>query len=327
MNIKIIDLFAGIGGIRVGFELASSHLKSKVSNVFTSEINKFSIKTYTTNFGPTNFFGDIAQLNTKNKILKTIPDFDILLAGFPCQPFSRAGKKAGFDDPRGGHFFTILNILKTKKPKAFLLENVKYLKKHDDGKTLALMLKKLRKDFYVPDPQILNAKDFGLPQNRERIFIVGFLKKTGLFSFPKITNKKTILGNILGKNIKNSYSISTRLWEGHKKRKAKHKKNGSGFGYSLFDKKSSHTNTLSARYYKDGSEILIYRGKNKNPRMLTERECARLQGFPDTFKIPVSRTEAYKQFGNSVPVYVVKEIAIQVLKYLNTQAYTTKIAS
>ena len=120
---------------------------------------------------------------------------------------------------------------------------------------------------------------------------------------------KTILGNILGKNIKNSYSISTRLWEGHKKRKAKHKKNGNGFGYSMFDKKSSHTNTLSARYYKDGSEILIYRGKNKNPRMLTERECARLQGFPDTFKIPVSDTRAYKQFGNSVVVPVMQAVA------------------
>ena len=177
MNVKIIDLFAGIGGLRVGFEQASSNLKAKLSNVFTSEINKFCIKTYTTNFGPTNFFGDISQLNTKNKISKIIPDFDILLAGFPCQPFSVAWKREGFKDPRGGHFFTILNILKIKKPKAFLLENVKYLKKHNDGKTLELMLKKLREYFYVPDPQILNAKDFGLPQNRERIFIVGFSKK------------------------------------------------------------------------------------------------------------------------------------------------------
>jgi len=327
MNIKTIDLFAGIGGICVGFKLASSQLKSKISNVFTSEINKFCIKTYATNFGPTNFFGDIAQLNTKNKISKTIPDFDILLAGFPCQPFSMAGKRAGFDDPRGGHFFTILNILKAKKPKAFLLENVKHLKKHDDGKTLKLMLKKLRKDFYVPDPQILNAKDFGLPQNRERIFIVGFSKKNGLFFFPKIINKKTSLGNILEKNVKKTYTISKRLWEGHKKRKTNHKKKGNGFGYGLFNKKSSHSNTLSARYYKDGSEILIYRGKNKNPRMLTERECARLQGFPDTFKIPVSRTEAYKQFGNSVPVNVVKKIATQMLKYLNKNVNSLKIAS
>jgi DNA (cytosine-5)-methyltransferase 1 len=327
MNIKIIDLFAGIGGIRMGFEMASTHFKSKMLNVFTSEINKFCIKTYVTNFGPTNFFGDIAQLNTKNKISKTIPDFDILLAGFPCQPFSVAGKREGFDDPRGRHFFTILNILKIKKPKAFLLENVKYLKKHNDGKTIELMLKKLRKYFYVPDPQILNAKDFGLPQNRERIFIVGFSKKNSEFSFPKIEKKKLSLGDILLKNVHNNYTISSRLWEGHKKRKLKHKKNGNGFGYSLFDKKSLSTNTLSARYYKDGCEILVCRGKNKNPRMLTERECARLQGFPDTFKIPVSKTEAYKQFGNSVPVTIIKKIATQMLKYLSNKDNRQKIAS
>lgn len=317
--IKFIDLFSGIGGIRMGLELAAKKEKIKVSNVFSSEINKFCINTYTTNFGPTNIFGDITRLSNANKILSTIPNFDLLLAGFPCQPFSSAGRKQGFDDPRGGHFFTIMNILKIKKPKAFLLENVKFLQKHNSGKTLKLMLQKLRKYFYVPDPQILNAKDFGLPQNRERIYIVGFLKKNNDFIYPKSKFNNNGLGSILEKKVSRSYIISTRLWLGHKKRKIKHKKNGNGFGFGLFDKFSTTTNTLSARYYKDGGEILISRGKNKNPRMLTERECARLQGFPDNFIIPVSKTEAYKQFGNSVPVSVVKEIFLQIFKYLNIQ--------
>ena len=182
MKYKIIDLFAGIGGIRLGFQRASSKMNRKVECVFSSEIDKYAIQTYITNFGKTNFFGDITKIGNENDIKKIIPDFNVLLAGFPCQPFSQAGLKKGFNDTRGTLFFWIEKILKVKKPEAFLLENVKHLKGHNKGNTLKTILKVLRKEYYVPDPKILNAKDFGLPQNRERIFIVGFKKKVLFFS-------------------------------------------------------------------------------------------------------------------------------------------------
>ena len=326
--IKIIDLYCGIGGIRLGFEQAAKNLKIATKCVLSSEIDKFCIKTYVSNFGVSNFFGDLTKLNSKNEILKILPNFDLLLAGFPCQPFSRAGKKKGFQDKRGNHFFIINEILKVKKPKAFLLENVKFLKSHDNGNTLKKMLKKLRKNYYVPDPEVLNSKNFGLPQNRERIFIVGFLKKNSeVFQFPKPRHKIIKLGKILEKYVSKKYTISDKLWSGHIKRKIRHKKNGNGFGFSIFDKNSPYTNTLSARYHKDGSEILISRGKNKNPRMLTERECARLQGFSDDFKIPVSKVRAYQQFGNSVSVNVIKAIAINIFIYFNKQITLIKKAS
>ena len=177
----------------------------------------------------------------------------------------------------------------------------------------------------MPEPQVLNAKDFGLPQNRERIFIIGF-KKKGTFNYPKPNKNKTVLGNILEKNPMEKYTISSRLWSGHKRRKRDHKKKGNGFGYGLFDLKSSYTNTISARYYKDGSEVLISRGKNRNPRKLTERECARLQGFPETFKIPVSTVQAYKQFGNSVPVNVIEAISLKIIEYLTLNKARKKVA-
>lgn len=318
MKYKIIDLFAGIGGIRLGFQQASSKMNRKVECVFSSEIDKYAIQTYITNFGKTNFFGDITKIGNENDIKKIIPDFNVLLAGFPCQPFSQAGLKKGFNDTRGTLFFWIEKILKVKKPEAFLLENVKHLKGHNKGNTLKTILKVLRKEYYVPDPKILNAKDFGLPQNRERIFIIGF-KKKGSFFFPNGTFKKTLIDNILEKNPNKKYTISSRLWAGHKRRKIEHKIKGNGFGYGLFDKKNSHTNTISARYYKDGSEVLISRGKNKNPRKLTERECARLQGYPDSFIIPVSTTQAYRQFGNSVPVNVIESIVTNMILYLENR--------
>jgi len=316
MKYRIIDLFAGIGGLRLGFEKAAKKQSIETQCVFSSEIDKYCIQTYITNFGKTNFFGDISQIGNNKQINKSIPDFDVLLAGFPCQPFSQAGLKKGFNDTRGTLFFWIENILKVKKPKAFLLENVKHLKGHDKGKTLNIILKSLRKDYYVPDPKVLNAKDFGLPQNRERIYIVGFSKNHSHFEFPNPSFKKTTVGDILEKNVSKDYTISKKLWDGHKRRKKEHQLKGNGFGYGLFEKHSAHTNTISARYYKDGSEALISRGKNKLPRKLTERECARLQGFPDHFKIPVSRNQAYKQFGNSVPVNVVEAICERMLKYL-----------
>lgn len=316
MTLKFIDLFAGIGGIRMGLENASNKIGIDTKCVFSSEIDKYAIQTYITNFGKTNFFGDITKLGDDSNINKVVPNFDILLAGFPCQPFSQAGLRKGFNDTRGTLFFWIDKILKIKKPKAFLLENVKHLKGHDQGNTLKTILNVLRENYYVPDPQVLNAKYFGLPQNRERIFIVGFNKDYGDFEYPKPKNKKTRVGDILEKYVSKDYTISSKLWAGHKRRKREHRIKGNGFGYGLFDKNSEYTNTISARYYKDGSEVLISKGKDRNPRKLTERECARLQGFPDSFKIPVSRVQAYKQFGNSVPVNVLEEISIQMLNYM-----------
>ena len=325
MKYKIVDLFAGIGGIRLGFEQAANKLNKSVDCVFSSEIDKYCIQTYITNFGKTNFFGDITKIGSEKDINRIIPDFNILFAGFPCQPFSQAGLKKGFRDTRGTLFFWIEKILKVKKPEAFLLENVKHLKNHNKGDTLKTILKVLREDYYVPEPVVLNAKDFGLAQNRERIFIVGF-KNKGLFSFPKAIKKEVHLRDILERNPDEKYTISSKLWSGHKRRKRDHKKKGNGFGYGLFDKNSNYTNTISARYYKDGSEVLISRGKNKNPRKLTIRECARLQGFPENFKIPVSKVQAYKQFGNSVPVKVIEAISLQMINYLILNKDSKKVA-
>lgn len=316
MTLKFIDLFAGIGGIRMGLESAAQKAGIETKCVFSSEIDKYAIQTYITNFGKTNFFGDITNLGDDLNLDKTVPNFDVLLAGFPCQPFSQAGLKKGFNDTRGTLFFWIDKILKIKKPKAFLLENVKHLRGHDKGNTLSTILNVLRENYYVPDPKILNAKYFGLPQNRERIYIIGFDKNLGEFEYPQPINSKTRVGDILEKYVGKDYTISNKLWAGHKRRKREHKIKGNGFGYGLFDKNSEYTNTISARYYKDGSEVLISRGKDRNPRKLTERECARLQGFPDSFKIPVSRAQAYRQFGNSVPVSVIKKIFESMFDYI-----------
>ena len=309
-KIKIIDLFAGIGGIRIGCEQAAKELDIDTKCVFTSEIDSACRKTYKNYFGDTHINEDIKFLTKTEKETKKIPQHDILLAGFPCQAFSHAGHKKGFDDTRGTLFFDILKILQFKKPKMFLLENVGHLRGHDSGRTLKIMLKKLRSlNYYVPEPEILNAKDFGLPQGRRRIFIVGFNKENKSFVFPSKLQIPTKVGDILEKGkIKKEYIISPRLWKSHKARKERNLKRGWGFGYSLFDKNDSHTRTLSARYYKDGSEILISCGKNNEPRKLTPKECSNLQGFPADFEPHESKVEAYKQFGNSVPIPVVKEV-------------------
>lgn len=325
-----IDLFAGIGGIRLPFQ----ELGGKC--VFTSEWDKFAQRTYTANFGEVPH-GDITQISADD-----IPDHDVLLAGFPCQAFSQAGLRKGFHDTRGTMFFEIQRILAEKRPKAFLLENVKQLRGHDKGRTLDTILNILRgqvntevptdipmsesarKSLTTPlnywvDCRVLRAADFGVPQNRERIYIVGFCRDAfkdadfdKLFSWPEKTDIKTSVGSILekDKDVK-EYTISDRLWAGHLRRKKEHGKKGNGFGYSLFNKQSTYTNTISARYYKDGSEILIDQSHlGLNPRKLTPRECARLQGFPEKFVIDaVSSVQAYKQFGNSVAVPVVKAVA------------------
>lgn len=329
---KFIDLFAGIGGIRLPFQRVGGEC------VFSSEWDKFAQKTYAANYGELPK-GDITKIASSE-----IPDHDVLLAGFPCQAFSQAGLKKGFEDTRGTLFFDIHRILVEKRPKAFLLENVKQLKGHDKGKTLKTILDVLtgnnntdinsnisvsdetkktlsRKLNYDVDYKILRAADFGIPQNRERIYIVGFDKDylqdgqtiSDIFKWPSPPKQKTKLGDILDdtKEIRDKYTISQKLWDGHQRRKLEHKQKGNGFGYTLFTKDSEYTNTLSARYYKDGSEILIDQSEHGlRPRKLTPRECARLQGFPEDFDISVvSNGQLYKQFGNSVSVPVIHAIA------------------
>ena len=302
-HFKFIDLFAGIGGIRIPFDELGGQC------VFTSEFDKFAQKTYAANFGEKPS-GDITLIDEKD-----IPEHDILLAGFPCQAFSHAGLKKGFEDTRGTLFFDIARIVSHHRPKAFLLENVKGLRGHDKGRTMKTIIKTLNEMEYYLHVEVLNAKHFGLPQNRERIFIVGF-KNPVNFNFPQPPMKPTRLGKILQPRTKEKYTISDRIWASHQMRKERAKSKGYGFGYSLFNRDSTHTSTISARYYKDGSEILIEQ-KDKNPRMLTPREAARLQGFPEDFLIPVSNGQAYKQFGNAVAVNVIRAIAQEIVKYIN----------
>ncbi len=298
-NYTFIDLFAGIGGIRIPFEEMGGKC------VFTSEWDKYAQQTYEANYGDKPH-GDITQIEEKN-----IPNFDILLGGFPCQAFSVAGKKLGFEDTRGTLFFDVARIIKHHKPKAFLLENVKGLLSHNKKQTFKVIYQTLVDLGYHVHYKILNARDFGLPQNRERIYIVGFLENVD-FEFPEPFNIPTRLGDILDSEVPEKYTISDRLWTSHQARKKRNQEKGWGFGYSLFDENSVYTSTISARYYKDGSEILVAQ-KDKNPRKLTPKEASRLQGFPRNFVIPVSDTQAYKQFGNSVAVSVIREIAREML--------------
>ncbi len=323
-KITSIDLFAGVGGMRISLSKALRKLGYADECKLYSEINSYSQQTYNENFPETKLIEDIKSIDKKN-IDQIIPDHDILLAGFPCQPFSIAGiskrknlKRAyGFEDKdQGDLFFNILDILNTKKPRAFVLENVQNLKNHQRGKLLNKILKELRKNYYVPEPQVLDAQNFGLAQRRRRIFIVGFLNFNGDFKFPNPTNKKTKVKDFLDLYPPKKYIISDLLWKSHKKRKLRNKKAGKGFGYKLTYPTDKATITISARYYKDGSECLLYRGDNKNPRKLTPREVFRLQGFPESFKFSVSDLQAYKQAGNAVPINVVEKVCIEVLKYL-----------
>lgn len=314
-DIKIIDLFAGIGGIRTGFE------EYGCESVFSSEWDEPAQKTYQANFDEVPY-GDITKIDPEE-----IPPFDIILAGFPCQPFSQAGKKLGLADTRGTLFFDIAKIVEKHKPSVVFLENVKRFKSHDGGRTFETIKTILEDLGYEVHAKVLNAKDFGVPQNRERIYIVAFLGQT-TFEFPKPSGIKTRLGDILEKNVDSKYTLSDKLWAGHQRRKKQHENKGNGFGYSLFNEDSEYTSTISARYYKDGSEILIEQ-KGKNPRKLTPREAARLQGYDDSFIIPVSDAQAYKQFGNSVAVPVIKALAKEVIKSLKqldkTKSKSSKI--
>ena len=325
-KITSIDLFAGVGGMRISLSIALKKIGLMDDCKLYSEINSYSQQTYEENFPPTKLIKDIKSVKEKD-IESTIPDHDILLAGFPCQPFSRAGisnrkflkRSHGFEDKdQGDLFFNILSILKIKKPKAFILENVQNLKTYQNGEILEQMLKKLRKHYYVPEPEVLNAQDFGLAQRRKRIFIVGFLNFNGQFKYPEPTFKKTVIKDFLDNYPEKKYIISDLLWDSHQKRKIRNKKAGKGFGFRLSYPTDEATVTISARYYKDGSECLLYRGKGKNPRRLTPREVFRLQGFPESFKFSVSDLQAYKQAGNAVPINVVEKVCLNVVEYLTS---------
>ena len=319
-----IDLFAGIGGLRRAMESAGGRC------IFTSEWDKYAQQTYMANF-PDNRLpvGDIREVEAED-----IPAHDVLVAGFPCQPFSIAGvskknalgRAHGFDDEtQGTLFFDVLRILMHHRPAAFMLENVKNLKSHDKGRTFEVIRRKLTEELgYTLETRIIDAGHF-VPQHRERIVMVGFREATG-FSFddvhlPTYGNKRML--HILHPEngteqpeghftvgpdavVSDKYTLTDKLWAYLQGYAAKHKAKGNGFGFGMVDG-DSISRTLSARYYKDGSEILISRGEGNNPRRLTPRECARLMGYPDDFRIPVSDTQAYKQFGNSVAVPVFAE--------------------
>lgn len=310
-DFRFIDLFAGIGGMRIAFE------RNGGTCVFSSEWDKFAQLTYQANFDEIPH-GDITKIP-----IQKVPRHDVLIGGFPCQPFSNAGLKRGFEDTRGTLFFDIARIVEYRKPSMVLLENVKGFASHDKGKTLGVVKRILEDLGYNVFHKVLNARDFGLPQNRERIYIVAINKrKVGNvgFRFPNPTKEETKLGSILDSKVDDKYTLSNKLWSGHKRRRKEHQAKGNGFGYSLFNNNSKYSSTISARYYKDGSEILIEQ-KGKNPRKLTPREAARLQGFPENFVIPVSDNQAYKQFGNSVAVPVVSAIAKEMIRTLSEPSY------
>ncbi|HMH21176.1 MAG TPA: DNA (cytosine-5-)-methyltransferase [Puia sp.] len=311
---KFIDLFAGIGGIRLAYQSQGGKC------VFTSEWNNQAKKTYEVNFGEVPF-GDITKINEAD-----IPDHDLLLAGFPCQPFSIAGvskknalgRAHGFlDKTQGTLFFDLARIIQHKRPKAFMLENVKNLISHDKGNTFNIISNTLKELGYSVHFKVLDGKHF-VPQHRERIIIVGFDTKVfggkENFEFPKLPEPSKVIREILDPKADSKYTLSNKLWQYLQNYAAKHKEKGNGFGFGLVDL-DGISRTISARYYKDGSEILIPQ-KGKNPRRLTPRECARLQGFPDQFVIPVSDTQAYKQFGNSVTVPLIQSVARQLVKEL-----------
>lgn len=307
-----IDLFAGIGG----FRLAMQRLGGQC--VFSSEWDKYAQKTYHANFGETPL-GDI----TRPEIQALIPaSFDILCAGFPCQPFSIAGvskkrslgRETGFlDKTQGTLFFEVASILQRHRPRAFFLENVKNLISHDQGNTFKIILKTLEDLGYSVHYKILDGQLF-TPQHRERIFIIGFDKEryTSEFSFPQLQPSSIRLKDILQPLVDERYTLSDKLWAYLQAYAQKHQAKGNGFGYGLAQL-DGITRTLSARYHKDGSEILIPQ-EGKNPRRLTPRECARLMGYPDKFVISaVSRTQAYRQFGNSVVLPLVQAVGLEIV--------------
>lgn len=311
---RFVDLFCGIGGFRLGFEAAGAEC------VFSSDWDKYARITYRANFGHEPA-GDIRALASDD-----IPPHDILTAGFPCQPFSISGvskknslgRPHGFaDETQGTLFFEVARIIRDHQPRAFVLENVRNLLTHDRRRTFATIYRVLSEELgYEVDYRVLDARHF-VPQHRERIFIAGF-RDGADFSWPAMPNRTHSFGEILEGNADPKYTLTDHLWSYLQGYAEKHRAAGNGFGFGLTDLHGI-SRTLSARYYKDGSEILIPQ-RGRNPRRLTPRECARLMGFPETFVIPVSDTQAYKQFGNSVVVPVVEAVAVKVLSALRSHA-------
>lgn len=320
-SFKFIDLFAGIGG----FRMAMQNLGGKC--IFTSEWDKEAQKTYRANYGEIPF-GDITKEQTK----KYIPDdFDVLCAGFPCQAFSIAGKRGGFEDTRGTLFFDVAEIIKRKKPRAIFLENVKGLRNHDKGKTLQTILNVLRNDlgYFVPEPQIINAKDFGVPQNRERIFIVGFSKETGVteFKYPEPLKKEVKFEDIKEEIVPaTKFFLSTQYLKTLELHKERHASKGNGFGFEIIPDEGIANAVVCGGMGRERNLVIDKRITDFTPtthikgevnrqgiRKMTPREWARLQGFPDTFKIPVADASAYKQFGNSVAVPAIQATAEKLL--------------
>ena len=323
MNFVFADLFAGIGGFRIAFQ----NLGCKC--VFSSEIDQYSRQTYQTNFGDVPD-GDIILIPAAQ-----IPDHDILTAGFPCQAFSIAGRKAGFEDSRGTLFFEIARIIKEKKPKAFFLENVKGLMSHDKGKTISIILDILRDElnYFVPQPQIVNAKNFGVPQNRERVFIIGFRKDLGISSFDypipnvsisRFTDVKEKEPVSVKYYLSNQY-LNTLI--SHKKR---HEEKGNGFGYMVIGDDSIANAIVIGGMGKERNLVIDERITDFTPvtkikgevnregiRRMTPREWARLQGFPESFKIKVSDAQAYKQFANSVAIPAIQSTGAKIIEALN----------
>lgn len=321
---KFIDLFAGIGGFRIALQNLNGHC------VFSSEWDNEAKKSYFANFGEVPF-GDI----TDPSIKALVPNnFDLLCAGFPCQAFSIAGKRGGFEDTRGTLFFDVADILDKKRPKAFFLENVKGLRNHDKGKTLATILNVLRNDlnYYVPEPQIINAKNFGVPQNRERIYIVGFRNDLGIKEFEYPTGSKEIIPfkKIKEKEVPSTkYYLSTQYLSTLEKHKLRHAQKGNGFGYEIISDDGfanaivvggmgRERNLVIDRRLKDFTPTTKIKGvvNRKGIRRMTPREWARLQGFPDSFIIPVADASAYKQFGNSVAIPAIQATAESIINKL-----------
>jgi DNA (cytosine-5)-methyltransferase 1 len=310
---RFIDLFCGIGGFRLAFEQLGGHC------VFSSDWDRWARVTYSANFGEEPA-GDIHLVPSSD-----IPPHDILCGGFPCQPFSLAGvskknslgRSHGFDDVRQGNlFFEIARIIQHHQPAAFILENVKNLTSHDKGRTFAIIHRTLTEDLgYHVHSRIIDARHW-LPQHRERIFLVGF-RQPHSYQFPNPPDHHPTLASILDPAPPAKYTLSDKLWTYLQNYAAKHKAKGNGFGCSVFGP-DGVARTLSARYHKDGSEILISQGPSRNPRRLTPRECARLMGYPDSYQITVSDSQAYRQFGNSVAVPVVSALAQSVLDALNS---------
>jgi DNA (cytosine-5)-methyltransferase 1 len=311
---KAIDLFSGIGGIKIGLKSAGFEV------VYSNDNDRYCKQTFEANFPEMLDNRDVATIQSEE-----IPNHDLLAAGFPCQPFSMAGHQRGFEDPRGSLFFEVVRILRDKRPKAFLLENVKYLKIHNRGETLKKMLDVLENELgYYTNYEILNSKDFGLPQKRERIYIVGFQDRID-FNFPKpIENIQPKLTDILEEKVGDeTYFLTQKYYEGLAKHKERHRAKGSGFGFEILDpnglsyalvvgnmgrERNLVLDKPKKGFYKPGMD----KATSKNSlgiRKLTIKECARLQGFGHKFIFPVSRTQAYKQLGNAVSVPVVKSVA------------------